>query len=112
MNKDGNGCHGMTNSYRSTGMAKVSKRTFSLSAEHAAYIDTKVDSGADASGSEVIRAGLRAPQERDAAFERWLREEAVAAYDATKSDPSSRIPAKSVFAETRARYSGRRKARR
>jgi hypothetical protein len=27
-------------------MAKVSKRTFSLSAEQAAYIDTKVDSGA------------------------------------------------------------------
>ena len=33
-------------------------------------------------------------------------------YDATKADPSSRIPAKAVFAEARARYSGRRKARR
>ena len=47
-------------------MAKVSKRTFSLSAEQATYIDVKVDSGAYASGSEVIRAGLRALQERDA----------------------------------------------
>jgi antitoxin ParD1/3/4 len=93
-------------------MAKVSKRTFSLSAEQAAYIDTKVDTGAYASGSEVIRAGLRALQERDAAFERWLREEAVPTYDATKADPSSRISAKAVFAEARARYSGRRKARR
>jgi antitoxin ParD1/3/4 len=93
-------------------MTKVSKRTFSLSAEQAAYIDAKVDTGAYASGSEVIRAGLRALQERDAAFEQWLREEAVAAYDATKADPPSRLPAKSVFAEARARYSGRRKARR
>ncbi len=51
-------------------MAKVSKRTFSLSAEQAAYIDTNVETGAYASGSEVIRAGLRALQELDAAFER------------------------------------------
>jgi antitoxin ParD1/3/4 len=93
-------------------MAKVSKRTFSLPTEQAAYIDSKVSSGAYASGSEVIRAGLRALQERDAAFERWLREEAVPAYDAAKTDPSSRLSAKAVFAEARARYGVRRKARR
>jgi antitoxin ParD1/3/4 len=39
----------------------------------------------------VIRAGLRALQERDAAFERWLREEVVPTYDATKADPSSSL---------------------
>ena len=93
-------------------MTKISKRTFSLPAKQAAYIDSKVDSGAYASASEVVRAGLRALQERDAAFERWLREEAVPTYDATKADPSSRLSAKSVFAEARARYSGGRKARR
>ena len=93
-------------------MAKTSKRTFSLSGEQAAFIDSKVDSGAYASASEVVRAGLRALQERDAAFERWLREEAVSTYDATKADPSSRLSARSVFSEARARYSGRRKARR
>lgn len=93
-------------------MARISKRTFSLPTEQAAYIDAKVNAGAYASGSEVIRAGLRALQERDAAFERWLREEVVPTYDATKADPSSRIPAKTVFAEARARYSGRRKAKR
>jgi len=93
-------------------MAKVSKRTFSLPAEQAAYIDAKVGSGAYASGSEVIRAGLRALQERDAVFERWLREEVVPTYDATMANPSSRIPAKTVFAEARARYSAKRKARR
>ena len=92
-------------------MSKISKRTFNLPAEQAAYIDAKIDSGACAS-SEVIRTGLRASQERDATFERWLREEVVPTYDATKANPSSRIPAKAVFAEARARYSGRRKARR
>ena len=97
---------------RDFAVAKISKRTFSLPAEQAAYIDAKVGSGAYASASEVIRAGLRALQERDVAFERWLREEGVAAYDAAKAAPSSRLPAKSVFAEARARYSGRRKARR
>jgi antitoxin ParD1/3/4 len=53
-------------------MAKVSKRTFSLPREQAAYIDAKVDHGAYASGSEVLRAGLRALQERAAAVVRWL----------------------------------------
>jgi antitoxin ParD1/3/4 len=93
-------------------MARVSKRTFSLPIEQAAYIDAKVSSGAYASSSEVIRAGLRALQERDAALERWLREEVVPTYDATMADPSSRISAKAVFAEASARCSGQRKARR
>jgi antitoxin ParD1/3/4 len=93
-------------------MPGVSKRTFSLPTEQARYIDSKVKSGAYASGSEVIRAGLRALQERDAAFERWLREEVVPAYDATMADPSNWNPAKAVFAEARARYGARRKARR
>ena len=61
-------------------MARVSKRTFSLPAEQAAFIDAKVNSGAYATGSEVIRAGLRALQERDAVFEQWLREEVVPTY--------------------------------
>jgi antitoxin ParD1/3/4 len=102
----------MMNSYpRGTALSKVSQRTFSLPIEQAAYIDSKVEAGAYASGSEVIRAGLHALQER-AIFERWLHEEVVPTYDATKADPSNRIPAKAVFAEARARYSGRRKARR
>ncbi len=45
---------------------------------------------------------LPRPQEHDDAFERWLHEETVPAYEATKADPSIRIPAKAVFAEVRA----------
>jgi antitoxin ParD1/3/4 len=92
-------------------MAKVSKRTISLPTEQAAYIDAKVDSGAYASGSEVIRAGLRALQERDAAVERWLRDDVAPVYDATKANPNRTLPARSVFSEARARYASR-KARR
>ena len=78
-------------------MASAEKRTFSLPPEHAAFIDAKVSSGAYASGSEVIRAGLGALQERDAAVERWLRDEVVPVYDAMKIDLNRGIPAKTVF---------------
>ena len=87
-------------------MRATEKRTFSLPAEQAGYIDAQVASGAYASASEVVRAGLRALQERDAAEERWLREEVVPAYDAWKADPSRAIPAEEVFAELRALHGG------
>jgi len=93
-------------------MAATAKRTFSLPAEHAKYIDRQVASGAYASGSEVVRAGLRALQERDAAVELWLREEVAPVYDAMKEDPSRAIPAAKVFARIRARHAKRLKAQR
>ena len=68
-------------------MPTAAKRTFSLRTEQTKFIDKKVASGAYASGSEVVRAGLRALQERDAAVERWLKEEVVPVYDVMKADP-------------------------
>ncbi|MBC8038490.1 MAG: type II toxin-antitoxin system ParD family antitoxin [Rhizobiales bacterium] len=92
-------------------MPTVEKRTISLPAEHAAFIDAKVSSGAYASASEVVRAGLRALQERDEAVERWLREDVAPVYDAMKANPKRGVPAKKAFAEVRARHAGRLKAK-
>jgi len=92
-------------------MSSSEKRTFSLPAEQAGFIDAMVASGAYASGSEVVRAGLRALQERDRAVENWLREEVIGVYDAMQANPSRAIPAAQVFAEVRARHADRLKKR-
>lgn len=85
-------------------MASTEKRTFSLPAEHMAFIDERVASGSYASASEVVRAGLRALQERDAAVERWLREDVAPVYDAMAVDPARARSAEDVFGEIRARH--------
>lgn len=90
-------------------MSSPEKRTFSLPAEQAGYIDSLVASGSYASGSEVVRAGLRALQERDAAVEKWLREQVIGVCDAMQSHPSRAIPAEQVFANIRARHADRPK---
>ena len=88
-------------------MPTPEKRTFSLPEEHAAYVDALVASGAYATASEVVRAGLRALQERGAAVERWLRDEVAPAAAAMQADPSRAIPAEQVFAGLRALHAER-----
>ena len=93
-------------------MAAAEKRTFSLPSEQADYIDKLVASGTYATSSEVIRAGLRALQERDAAVERWLREEVVPVATAMQADPGRAIPADQVFDEIRSLHAQRLKVSR
>lgn len=94
-------------------MPSTDKRTFSLPAEQSGYIDDLDASGAYSSGSEVVRAGLRALQERDAALEKWLRDEVGAVYDAMRADPRRAIPSEQVFTAIRARHAdGHKKQRR
>lgn len=91
-------------------IVKVEKRTVSLRQEHAAYIDELVASGAYASASEVVRAGLRALEERDAAVSRWLRDEVAPVYDAMQADRDRAIPLDDVMTDLAARHAVRTKA--
>ena len=93
-------------------MPASEKRTVSLPAEQASYIDALVASGTYATASEVVRAGLRALQERDTAVERWLRDEVAPVYDALQAAPARGIPADQVMAAIRTHHANRLKARR
>ena len=92
-------------------MSAIEKRTISLPSEHATFIDAKVASGAYASASEVVRAGLRALQERDEAVERWLRDEVAPTYDKMKSNPNRGVAASKVFADIRTRHAAQLKVK-
>ncbi len=80
-------------------MAKVVKRTFSLTEEQAKFIDAKVEQGGYASGSEVVREGLRGLQEDDAAIERWLHEEVVPTLRRIDAGEEELIPIDQAFEE-------------
>jgi antitoxin ParD1/3/4 len=90
-------------------MPGIEKRTVSLPAAQASYIDALVEAGTYASASEVVRAGLRALQERDAAVARWLREEVAPVYDAMVADPKRGLSADQVTAALDARHAARLK---
>jgi antitoxin ParD1/3/4 len=62
--------------------------------------------------SKVVRSGLGARRERDAAVERWLIEEVGPVYDAMMKEPSRGIPASDVFSTLRARHRTHLKASR
>ena len=92
-------------------MAATDKRTISLPADQASFIDAKVRAGEYASASEVVRAGLRALKERDDAVERWLRTEVAETYDAMKADPSRGVSIDDAFAQVRAHHAERLKGK-
>ena len=73
----------------------------------AAMVKAKVASGEYATESEVIRDGLRTLQARDAAIEKWLRDEVAKSYDEYAADPSIGIPAREIVARVRASYRAR-----
>ncbi len=93
-------------------MAHVEKRTISLPPDQASYIDAQVSSGLYASASEVVRAGLRALQERDAVVERWLQAEVGPAYDAMQANPSRAVPGEKVLKNLRGHHEKRLKDQR
>jgi antitoxin ParD1/3/4 len=87
------------------------KRASGLAAEQAGSIDAQAAaSGAYAAASAVVRARLRALQERDAAVERRLREEVVPVA-AVEADPSRPTPMDEAVATIRAHRAERVKER-
>jgi putative addiction module CopG family antidote len=78
---------------------------FSITLPHdmAELVESKIRSGAYASVSEVMRDGVRALMERDAAIERWLREEVVPGHAEYLADPSKAVPAEELLGRIKAR---------
>ena len=79
-------------------MRTTQQLSITLPIEMAMLIKEKVSNGGYASESEVVREGLRALLERDAAVERWLRDEVAPTYDAHKANPGAASPLADVVA--------------
>jgi putative addiction module CopG family antidote len=85
-------------------MRTTQQFSITLPHEMAQLVRAKVESGAYASESEVIRDGLRALEMHERALEAWLREDVAAAYDAIKADPSRAVSAEKVRASLAAAH--------
>ncbi|MBY5457104.1 ribbon-helix-helix domain-containing protein [Rhizobium beringeri] len=70
--------------------------TITLPLEMAQMVKAKVSSGEYATESEVIRDGLRTLAARDAAVEKWLRDEVAPTYDEMKAYPERALSAEEV----------------
>lgn len=90
-------------------MRTTQSLSITLPLEMAQMVKAKVSSGEYATESEVIRDGLRTLAARDAAVERWLREDVVPSYDRVVADPEgTTLPAEEVFGGIRARHAARK----
>jgi antitoxin ParD1/3/4 len=90
-------------------MRTTQQFSITLPMDMAGVVEKKIKSGMYASASEVMRDGVRALLERDAALERWLNEEVVAGHQEYTADPSKGVPAEKVVDRIRARRDAKRK---
>lgn len=88
-------------------MRTTQQFSITLPLDMAEVVEGKIKSGAYASVSEVMRDGVRALLEREAAVERWLREEVVAGHQEYLADPSKGIPAEAILDRIKARRAAR-----
>ncbi|MCQ0990542.1 type II toxin-antitoxin system ParD family antitoxin [Jiella marina] len=84
-------------------MRSTQQMSITLPLEMASRVKQRVADGDYASESEVIREGLRALQEREAAVENWLRTEVAATYDAHKANPDKARPLDAAWQRLEAR---------
>ena len=90
-------------------MRTTQQFSITLPHEMAEAVERKIKSGAYASVSEVVRDGVRALLERDAAVDRWLREEVVPGHKEYLADPAKGIPADTILGRIKARRAARKK---
>jgi antitoxin ParD1/3/4 len=90
-------------------MRTTQQFSITLPNDMAEAVESKIKSGHYATVSEVVRDGVRALLERDAAVERWLREEVVAGHEAYLANPSEGIPADAILGRIKARRAARTK---
>ncbi|ESQ86727.1 ribbon-helix-helix domain-containing protein [Asticcacaulis benevestitus] len=84
-------------------MRTTQQFSITLPNEMAAAVVDKINSGAYASVSEVMRDGMRALIERDAAVDKWLREKVIPGHEEYLADPSKGVPADQIMARLIAR---------
>ena len=84
-------------------MRTTQQFSITLPNDMASAVAQKITSGAYASVSEVMRDGLRALMERDAAIDKWLREEVVPGHQEYLADPSKGVPADQIMTRLKAR---------
>ena len=89
-------------------MRTTQQFSITLPLEMVKAVERKIKSGAYASVSEVMRDGVRALLDRDAALERWLREEIVPGHKEYLADPSKGVPAGAGLAHVKARRMARK----
>ncbi len=89
-------------------MRTTQQFSITLPLDMAEAVEGKIKSGGYASVSEVVRDGVRALLERDAAVERWLREEVVAGHIEYLADPSKAVPADQILGRIKARRTARK----
>ena len=84
-------------------MRTTQQFSITLPLDMAEAVESKIKSGGYATVSEVVRDGVRALLERDAAVERWLREEVVAGHKEYLADPLKGVPANEILGRIKAR---------
>ncbi len=84
-------------------MRTTQQFSITLPNDMANAVADKISSGAYASVSEVMRDGLRALMERDAAIEKWLREEVIPGHQEYLDDPSKGVQADQIMKRLKAR---------
>jgi putative addiction module CopG family antidote len=89
-------------------MRTTQQFSITLPLDIAEAVEGKIKSGVYASVSEVMRDGVRALLERDAAVERWLREEVLAGHKEYLADTTKGIPADAILGRLKARRAARK----